>query len=153
MIDSKELKNLIKLMKENDLTEISIKDAENSVSLKKGGQPSFVPQVIHAPVNTIQSAGQTVVPSKIVAEPEVNSNLIEIKSPMVGTFYRSPSPDSPAFVEAGQEIQTGKVLCILEAMKLMNEVKSEIGGKIVKILVENAQPVEFGQPLFLVEKK
>ncbi|HWO57905.1 MAG TPA: acetyl-CoA carboxylase biotin carboxyl carrier protein, partial [bacterium] len=79
------------------------------------------------------------------------SHLVEIKSPMVGTFYRSPAPDAPAFVEPGKIVKVGDVLCIIEAMKLMNEIEAEQSGKIVKILVENAQPVEFGQPLFLID--
>ncbi|MFA4908882.1 MAG: acetyl-CoA carboxylase biotin carboxyl carrier protein, partial [Candidatus Omnitrophota bacterium] len=78
-------------------------------------------------------------------------NTIEIKSPMVGTFYRAPSPEAPPYVEVNQPLETGQVICIIEAMKLMNEIKSEIKGRIVQILVDNAEPVEFGQPLFLIE--
>ena len=85
------------------------------------------------------------------AEPK-SDNLFEVKSPMVGTFYRSPSPDADAYVSVGNDVSPGTVLCIIEAMKLMNEIESEISGKIVKILVENAQPVEYNQPLFLIEK-
>jgi len=80
-----------------------------------------------------------------------SKNLIEIKSPMVGTFYRAPSPESPPFVEVGQNLDVGQVVCIVEAMKLMNEIKSEIKGKVIEALVENGHPVEFGQPLFLIE--
>lgn len=79
------------------------------------------------------------------------ANTVEIKAPMVGTFYRAPSPEAPPYVEAGQIIEVGQVVCIIEAMKLMNEIKSEIKGKILEILVENAEPVEFGQPMFLIE--
>jgi acetyl-CoA carboxylase biotin carboxyl carrier protein len=87
-----------------------------------------------------------------VASAEEDESLIKVVSPMVGTFYRAPSPDAPAFVEVGSRVQTGETLCIIEAMKIMNEITSEVTGSVRKILVENAQPVEFGQTLFLVEK-
>ena len=96
----------------------------------------------------IQSAAGTR-QAETPAQPLVKT--VEIKSPMVGTFYRAPSPESPAYVEVGQTIEPGQVICIVEAMKLMNEIKSEIRGKILEILVDNAEPVEFGQPIFLIE--
>ncbi|MBU0651190.1 acetyl-CoA carboxylase biotin carboxyl carrier protein [bacterium] len=148
-MDIKELKKLIKLMKENELTEISVKAGDSYVSLKKGvaGNIVSMPHVVGAP----QSSSQ-IFSSDEKDKMKRPANVIEITAPMVGTFYRAPSPDSDPYVEVGQTIQNGTVLCILEAMKLMNEVKSEISGRIVSILVENAEPVEFGQPLFWVEK-
>jgi acetyl-CoA carboxylase biotin carboxyl carrier protein len=96
------------------------------------------------------AAAPTVIAAAPAAEPKAD-NLITIKSPMVGTFYRTPSPESPMFVNVGDDVKPGKVVCIIEAMKLFNEIESEISGKIVKILVDNATPVEYDQPLFLVE--
>ena len=144
----KELKEMIALMNENGLTEIEIEREGQRIRLKKGF--SGAPEVTHEGVLIQpQQVASAAAPAK---EPEaVKSNLIEIKAPMVGTFYRSPAPDAPVFVEEGSMIEPGQVICIIEAMKLMNEIKSEVKGKIVKILVENGQPVEFGQPLFLVE--
>jgi acetyl-CoA carboxylase biotin carboxyl carrier protein len=84
-------------------------------------------------------------------KPEAKDNLVTIKSPMIGTFYRSPGPDKPSFVNVGDEVTTGKVVCIIEAMKLFNEIESEVSGKIVKVLVDDASPVEYDQPLYLVE--
>jgi acetyl-CoA carboxylase biotin carboxyl carrier protein len=105
-------------------------------------QAAPAPVAISAPVAAATSAP--------VAEPKAD-NLITIKSPMVGTFYRTANPDSPAFVNVGDDVSSGKVVCIIEAMKLFNEIESEVTGKIVKILVDNASPVEYDQPLFLVE--
>jgi len=147
----KEIKEMITLMNENKLLELEIEKEgmrirlkKESPELEKGSKPSqfvTIPQFI---VN--QEATQTQ-PQKT----ESAKNLIEVKSPMVGTFYRSPSPESPPFVEVGQNIEEGTMICIIEAMKLMNEIKSEKKGKIVEVLIENGQPVEFGQPLFLIE--
>ncbi len=143
MIDPKEIKQLLKIMNENDLIEISVKNGEDSISLKKAGVIQQMP-VIQANVSEVKAKEES-------AKPQRANNIKEITSPMVGTFYRSPSPDAVPYVEVGSSIKNGTALCIVEAMKLMNEVKSEISGKIIEILVENAQPVEFGQVLFLVE--
>ena len=143
----KELKEMITLMNENGLTEIEIEREGQRIRLKKGFSGS--PEVIREGT-FIQP--QQVAPAMPAKEPEaVKSNLIEIKAPMVGTFYRSPAPDAPSFVEVGTIIEPGQVVCIIEAMKLMNEIKSEVKGKVVEILVENAQPIEFGHVLFLIE--
>ena len=144
----KELKEMITLMNENGLTEIEIEREGQRIRLKKGfsGTPEVTQErvIIQPPQETAASA-----PKK---GPEgVKSNLIEIKAPMVGTFYRAPAPDAPPFVEKGDTIEAGQVVCVIEAMKLMNEIKSEVKGKIADILVENAQPVEFGHVLFLIE--
>ena len=148
MINLKELKDLIALMNENQLTELEIEREGTKVRLRKGsgGEEGIVIERLPAPRASAMPTGPVPVPD-LPAKPEGT----EIKSPMVGTFYRAPAPEAPPFVEVGQEIQVGQVLCILEAMKLMNEIKSEVKGRIIKITVENAQPVEFGQTLFIVE--
>jgi len=148
----KEIKDMVSLMNENGLMELEIEKEGMRIRLKKSGPASEgypggpiliekekageAPQVKEAPV----SAGKA--PA---------GNTLEIKSPMVGTFYRAPSPEAPPYVEVNQPLETGQVICIIEAMKLMNEIKSEIKGRVVQILVDNAEPVEFGQPLFLIE--
>jgi len=147
----KEIKELINLMNENGLVEIEIEKDGMRIRLKKTG------------AGMEASAGQTIViektgpsPAQPQGEtPESTEKLavktVEIKAPMVGTFYRAPSPEAPPYVEVGQLIEPGQVICIIEAMKLMNEIKSEIKGKILEILVDNTEPVEFGQPMFLIE--
>ena len=148
MINLKELKDLIALMNENQLTELEIEREGTKVRLRKGGggEEGVVIERFPASRSSAALTGPVPVPD-LPAKPAGT----EIKSPMVGTYYRAPAPEAPPFVEVGQEIQIGQVLCILEAMKLMNEIKAEIKGRIVKILVENGQPVEFGQPMFIVE--
>lgn len=145
----KELKEMIALMNENGLVEIEIEREGMRIRLRKGisGAPEITQEGIV--VQQTPQAAAAAAPAKV---PEAaRSNLIEIKAPMVGTFYRSPAPDAPPFAEKGEAIEPGQVICIIEAMKLMNEIKSEVKGKIVDILVENAQPVEFGHVLFLIE--
>lgn len=145
----KEIKEMINLMNENGLTELEIEKDGLRLRLKKGAagiqqEISFLPQ----PAGPTSGQPQTTE----AAQAEIKAKgLIEIKSPMVGTFYRTPAPDAAPYVQEGQDIDVGQVICIVEAMKLMNEIKSEVRGKIVKILVENADPVEFGQTLFLIE--
>lgn len=147
----KEIKELIELMNENHLTELEIDREGMRVKLKRlpegGLQQSLEAIPVQYAPKPIQQA-QAPVPEK-PAEPA--RKLAEIKTPMVGTFYEAPSPDSPPYVEVGSNIQIGQVLCIIEAMKLMNEIKAEVKGKIVEKLVDNAQPVEYGQTLFLIE--
>jgi acetyl-CoA carboxylase biotin carboxyl carrier protein len=150
MMNVKEIKEIIALMNENGLVEIEIEREGLRIRLKKGasGVPEIIQEsyVVHTPG---QTAAQVTAPAK---EPEAEkSKYIEIKAPMVGTFYRAPAPDAPPFVEKGNTIEPGQVICIIEAMKLMNEIKSEVKGKVVDIQVENAQPVEFGHVLFLIE--
>ncbi len=148
----KEIKEMINLMNENDLAELEVEKEDMRIRLKKtsSGLEGF-----SGPISFQQGSSAAVTPSKaqILSEIEEKSvvKTIEIKSPMVGTFYRAPSPEAPAYAEVGQTIEPGQVICIIEAMKLMNEIKSEIRGKILEILVDNAEPVEFGQPLFLID--
>lgn len=159
-METKDIQKLIDFIAQSGLDEVNIETSELKLAIKRYSNvaPVAVQQapapVIQAPVSTPNPASvapvQTAAPA---AQPAVApaSNLITIKSPMIGTFYRSAGPDKPFFVEVGDEVSTGKVVCIIEAMKLFNEIESEISGKIVKILVDNASPVEFDQPLFLVE--
>lgn len=146
----KEIKELINLMNENDLTELEIEREGNKIRLRKSAAGKFeainegagVPQVIQTIRPDQKDAGKEKIPDK---------NLIPIKAPMVGTFYRAPSPEAKPYLEIGDIIEVGQIVCIIEAMKLMNEIKSEIKGKISEILVENANPIEYGQALFMVE--
>ena len=147
----KEIKEIINLMNEHGLTEIEVEKGDQKIKLKKSsilGESAVVEQqpiaqqpVAKAPTGEVEKESSK----------QESKNLIEIKAPLVGTFYRSPSPDAASFVEVGQEIEVGEVVCIVEAMKLMNEIKSEVRGKVVDILAENADPVEFGQIMFLIE--
>jgi len=146
----KEIKEIINLMNEHNLSEIEIDKGDQKIKLKKAiGQSAGVvieQPAFSGPIRQVQKQEIS------TTEPEaVPSNLIEIKAPIVGTFYSAPLPEAAPFAAAGQEIEVGHVVCIIEAMKLMNEIKSEVKGKIVDVLVENADPIEFGQILFLVE--
>ncbi|MBD3378947.1 MAG: acetyl-CoA carboxylase biotin carboxyl carrier protein [Candidatus Omnitrophica bacterium] len=149
----KKIQELIELMSANELTEVEIEQEGLKIRLikKPSGviEQAVLPAVPAGP-QPAQAAPQSV--PQQTQEPQASaSNLKEVKAPMVGTFYRSPSPEEPAYVEVGDVIKPGAVLCIVEAMKLMNEVKAEFGGRIAEICVDNAEAVEFGQPLFRVE--
>jgi acetyl-CoA carboxylase biotin carboxyl carrier protein len=154
-MDIKDIKQIVKMMMENDLGEVEIALGENRVHLKRcsqGGVPSGVPAAQFAPVQMIPAATAAAT-AAAASEPaaEAKSNLIEIKSPMVGTFYTSPSPDSEPFTAVGAQVGDDSVVCIVEAMKVMNEIKAECSGVIREICVKNAQPVEYGQVLFRVQ--
>jgi acetyl-CoA carboxylase biotin carboxyl carrier protein len=156
-MELKEIKELIRLVAESGVSEVEVERGDFKVSIKKAEEKTTIIQQVAAPVtHTIEAApiAQAPIASShmpAVTSSPVASNLITIKSPMIGTYYKTPSPDKPAFVNIGDEIKVGQVLCIVEAMKLFNEIESEVTGRIVKILVENASPVEYDQPLFLVE--
>ena len=141
----KKIKELVDLMNDNGLTEIEIEQEGVRVLLSKIAQGVVEQVVTAAPA----AAGEP--QAKPAAPPEAAKGLAEITAPMVGTFYRAPAPDAESYVEIGDVVHKGDVVCIIEAMKLMNEVKAEVTGKIVEIPVENAEPVEYGQALFLVE--
>ena len=141
-MDLKRLKELNKFMNENDLCELEIEEEGKRIKLKKFS--SEQPIVVSSDGSAPRTKGQQEVDSK-------NAGMIEIKSPMVGTFYRAASPGVKPFIDVGDEIAPGSVVCIIEAMKLMNEIKTEIGGQIAEILVDNGTPIEFGEPLFLVK--
>ena len=146
MVDFKLIKKLIETVKEEGITGLSVEEGgvKYEVRCDKSGN------IISSPPAAVPAA-PSVSQSKPTEDPE-DKDTIAITSPMVGTFYRSPSPDSAPFVEVGDQTSPGKVVCIIEAMKLFNEIESEVGGKIVKILVENGQPVEYGQKLMLIKK-
>ncbi|HMQ69231.1 MAG TPA: acetyl-CoA carboxylase biotin carboxyl carrier protein [Ignavibacteria bacterium] len=161
-MDLNYIKKLIKILDTSNISEIEIEEEGTKLKLSK---PKPKIAAGYSPVNMVPAQNmvtadinQTGDPTVAVAKSETKTaepksdNLYEVKSPMVGTFYRSPSPDADAYVNVGNDVSPGSVLCIIEAMKLMNEIESEISGRIVKILVENAQPVEYNQPLFLIEK-
>jgi acetyl-CoA carboxylase biotin carboxyl carrier protein len=165
----KEIQELIKQLSKSNLSEFKLKDGEFELAVrtkhysKQNAKAQLVssPAIMSAaPMSNAPVAGpatptattpSTEASADASAQTEENGNYLEVKSPMVGTFYRSPSPDKPAYVKVGDSIEKGSAVCIIEAMKLFNEIESEIGGKIVKVMVEDAQPVEYDQVLFLVD--
>jgi len=149
----KEIEALIKLVKKSGVSEVSVDMKDFKITVKtQGSYNTPAQQFVATPPPPVASAPTPTIPVLVPVKPvDDESKYITVRSPMIGTFYRTPSPDKPSFVNVGDEIQSGKVLCIIEAMKLFNEIESEVSGKIVKILVENASPVEYDQPLFLVE--
>jgi acetyl-CoA carboxylase biotin carboxyl carrier protein len=145
-MDLKQIHDLIKVVNKSNIGEISIEDKDGKVTIK---QKEDKITVTSAPAQTVYAAAPSA--AAPVASAPAADNLITIKSPMIGTFYRRASPDKPLLAEEGTEVNSGKVVCIIEAMKLFNEIESEVKGTIVKILVEDASPVEFDHPLFLVQ--
>lgn len=158
-MDLKEIQNLIKFVSNSGVAEVKLETGDIKITIKttvEGNTPEITyvqqapvaqPVTVAAPAAPVASAPATTSSQST----EDNSKYVTIKSPMIGTFYRKPSPDKPVFAEVGSSIQKGDTLCIIEAMKLFNEIKSEVSGKIVKILVDDMSPVEFDQPLFLVD--
>lgn len=142
-MELEELKSLIELLKETDITELSVEKDGVKVKIKRDRILSQLDIPIHTQPQKHES------PSKGMEDE--SHPLTTVTSPIVGTFFRSPSPESPPFIEVGLRVKKGQVLCIIEAMKLMNEIESEVDGIVVKALVENGQPVEYGEPLFLIE--
>jgi len=154
-VDIKDIKAIIDLMKKNSITEFELERQDSKIRLKRGtngGAPvvQYDEFATAGPVPMLPPVA--VAPAPTGTPPVPATNEIEVKSPMIGTFYRAPSPEAASYVEIGAEINPDTVVCIIEAMKLFNEIESDIKGKIVKILVDNATPVEYNQPLFLVEK-
>ncbi|WP_247232508.1 acetyl-CoA carboxylase biotin carboxyl carrier protein [Telluribacter sp. SYSU D00476] len=156
-METNEIQKLIDFIAQSGLDEVNIETADLKIKVKRYGTP--VVAAAPAPVAAAPAAMAPAAPAPAAASAPVaaapaasdESRYITIKSPMIGTFYRASSPEAPALVSVGDEIKPGKPVCIIEAMKLFNEIESEVGGRIVKVLVENATPVEFDQPLFLVE--
>lgn len=157
-MDIKIIQDLVKIINKTNIAEISIEEADFKVTIKQ--KEDKVETVVAAPVAYAAPAvaapapapaAPAAAPAPATAPAAPAANTVTIKSPMIGTFYRSSGPDKPAFVNIGDEVAPGKVVCIVEAMKLFNEIESEVKGKIVKVLVEDASPVEYDQPLFLVE--
>ncbi len=158
-MDFKQIQELIKIINKSNIGEVTIEEDGKKVTIKQkkdpapivtGGNYSIAQPAVQAAAAAPASVAATAAAPKAEAAPAA-SNLVTIKSPMIGTFYRRASPDKPLFVEVGSEVTVGKVVCIIEAMKLFNEIESEIKGKIVKVLVEDNSPVEYDQPLYLVE--
>lgn len=147
-MDIKIIQDLVKIINKTNIAEISIEEADFKVTIKQ--KEDKVETVVAAPV-AYAPAPAVASPAPAPAPAAPAANTVTIKSPMIGTFYRSSAPDKPSFVNVGDEVAPGKVVCIVEAMKLFNEIESEVKGKIVKVLVEDASPVEYDQPLFLVE--
>jgi acetyl-CoA carboxylase biotin carboxyl carrier protein len=155
-MDLKQIHELIKIINKSNIGEISIEDKDGKVTIKQKEEPAVTVTAApsHQVYTTAPAPAAAPAPAVSAAAPAAApkaDNLITIKSPMIGTFYRRPSPDKPIFAEIGTEVAPGKVVCIIEAMKLFNEIESEVSGTIVKILVDDASPVEYDQPLFLVE--
>ena len=158
-MDIKEIQNLIKFVAKSGASEVKLEMDDIKITIKTGSDSETtivhqvpaaqMPQVAAAPT-VVEGTTPAATPAPAATKTE-DSKYITIKSPIIGTFYRKPSPDKPLFVEVGQTIAEGDVLCIIEAMKLFNEIESEVSGKIVKILIDDASPVEFDQPLFLVD--
>jgi acetyl-CoA carboxylase biotin carboxyl carrier protein len=150
-VDLKDIKAIIDLMRKNSISEFELEKQEFKIRLKRGSNggvmvaPSEDSQMVQVPAVPIQLPAVSPIPA---SPPVSHSNELEIKAPMVGTFYRAPSPESAPYVEVGSELNPETIVCIIEAMKVMNEIKSEVRGIVTQVLVENGKPVEFGQPLF-----
>jgi len=162
-MEYKQIQELIKTINKSNISELSIEEGDFKITIKQelAAQTSFVsmPQMSmpmpqmpqQAPQAALPAAAPAAAPAPAKAAPAAGSNAVTIKSPMIGTFYRSPSPDKPVFVNVGDEIKAGQVVCIIEAMKLFNEIESEVSGRLVKVIADDSSPVEYDQPLFLVE--
>jgi len=161
----KEIQDLIKLVSRSELNEIKVKDGDFELTIRNKNYSKLLPASsavmptnmmmpqTAAPAQAAQPAAASPASSKAADSEPDTSNLLEVKSPIVGTFYRSASPDKPAYVSVGDTIGEGSVVCIVEAMKLFNEIESEVSGKIVKVMIDDASPVEYDQVLFLVDPK
>lgn len=159
-MEFKQIQELIKIINKSNISELSVEEGDFKITIKQAQTSETQYVAVQAPSMPMQQAtmhaapqpaAQAAAPAQPAAQPAANDKLITVKSPMIGTFYRSSSPDKPPFVNVGDDIKQGQVVCIIEAMKLFNEIESELSGKIVKVLVDDASPVEYDQPLFLVE--
>ena len=150
-MDLKDIKAIIDLMKKNSITEFELEEKDSKLRLKRGlNGPAPLSQGDEAVPMIAMPVATPMVAASLPAAPAVNTGEINVKSPMIGTFYRSPSPEAAPYVDIGAEVNAETVVCIIEAMKVMNEIKSEVKGIITQVLIENGKPVEFGQPLFKV---
>ena len=155
-MDVKEIQNLIKFVAKSGASEVKLEMEDIKITIKTGSEKTETTFVQTAPVANMQQvaapvASQTISEQVVAVKADDDSKFLIVKSPIIGTFYRKPSPDKPNFVEVGSEINSGDTVCVIEAMKLFNEIESEVSGKIVKVLVDDSSPVEFDQPLFLVD--
>ena len=155
-MDLKEIQNLIKFVSNSGVAEVKLEMDDVKITIKTTVEGT-TPEITYLQQAPVAQAAPQAAPAPVAASPAAaapvaeNSNYITVKSPMIGTFYRKPSPDKPMFVEVGSAISKGDVVCVIEAMKLFNEIEAEVSGKIVKILVDDMSPVEFDQPLFIVD--
>jgi len=155
-MDLKEIQNLIKFVSNSGVAEVKLEIDDVKITIKTTHEGTS-PEITYLQQAPLAQSAPLAVPAPVAAAPVAaapaseNANYITVKSPMIGTFYRKPSPDKPMFVEVGSTISKGDVVCVIEAMKLFNEIESEVSGKIVKILVDDMSPVEFDQPLFIVD--
>ena len=154
----KDIESLIKFVQNSGVAEVSLEQKDIKITIRTthgqmmiASSPQAVQHFVSAPAAASAASTNNPPAAEKPAAGEDESKYVIVKSPMIGTFYRTPSPDKPMFVNVGDEIKQGKVICIIEAMKLFNEIESEVSGKIVKVLVDNATPVEYDQPLFLVD--
>lgn len=160
-MDIKKIQDLIKFVAKSGVNEVAIEQEDFKITIKTNQTPTYVTANVPAPAPVPVTPAAPQKPATIEEKSEKpatkqeadESKFLTVKSPMIGTFYRSSSPDKPPFVNVGDDVKSGQVVCIVEAMKLFNEIESEISGKIVKVLVEDAQPVEYDQPLFLVDPR
>jgi len=161
-MELKEIQQLIKFVSNSGVDEVELEKKDFKLKIRKNEQQTEVVSVQHVPQQQVapaappapsaqQAQSSSGPENETTSQPASEAKTAEIKSPMIGTFYRSPSPDKPSFVNVGDEVKVGQVICIVEAMKLFNEIESEVSGKIVKVLLDDATPVEYDQPLFLVE--
>ncbi len=152
-MNPKEIKNMIDFISKSGLAEVNIETEEFKISVKRNADGAVVaaPLVAAAPAPVAAPAPAAAPAAAEAPAADENSKYVEIKSPMIGTFYRSPTPEDPEFVGVGDSVSIGQKVCIVEAMKLFNEIESEVSGTIVKVLVDNASPIEYDQPLFLVD--
>lgn len=151
MVDFNLIKKLIKIVKEEDITALSVEEGGAKIEVKRE-KGKVVPEVVEASESAANMPPKQI-KTKEKHEQKEEKGLVAIISPMVGTFYRAPSPDSPPFVEIGDRVTPGKVVCIIEAMKLFNEIEAEVTGTVAKILIDNSKPVEYGQKLILIKKE
>lgn len=151
IFDVKRIRRLVELMNEHDLSEVDLRQGEQRIKIRKGHEPVYTAGPAVAPAPAVPAAAKPAVTA--ASTPAEDANIAVVKSPMVGTFYTSSSPDSPPFVKVGDHVGASTTVCIIEAMKVFNEIPAEISGQVVAVLVENGEPVEFGQPLFKVDTK
>jgi acetyl-CoA carboxylase biotin carboxyl carrier protein len=154
-MDLERIESLLKLLSAHDVSEFHYRDGDHTIRLRLGPPPAPMMHAMHAmaapaPVAALPAAAPAAGPARAEPAGAKDDGLVVVASPMVGTFYRAPSPGAPVFVDVGQQVTKGKVICIVEAMKLMDEIEAEVSGTVVEILVENAQPVQFGQPLIKI---
>jgi acetyl-CoA carboxylase biotin carboxyl carrier protein len=152
IFDVRKIRRLVELMKEHDLSEIDLREGETRIQIRRGSDP-VVTVASAQPAAAQQAVARPVAEAAAPPEPAEDKNIALVKSPMVGTFYSAPDPDSPSFVKVGDHVGPETTVCIVEAMKVFNQIPAEVAGKIVAVLVQNGESVEFGQPLFKVDSR